>query len=98
MKQKEVLQYLASNKQDISRRYHLTKLGIFGSYARNEQTAASDLDLLVDFEENTPDIYGIKLRMRSEMQEVFRMPIDICSEKWINPIFRKQILEDAIYV
>jgi predicted nucleotidyltransferase len=80
MEQKEVLQYLASNKQDISRRYHLTKLGILGSYARNEQTTARDFELLVDFEVNTPDIYGIMLRMRCDMQEVFRMPIDICSE------------------
>jgi predicted nucleotidyltransferase len=98
MEQKEVLQYLASNKQEISRKYHLKKLGIFGSYARNEQTADSDLDLLVDFEENAPDLHGIYERMRAEMQSVFRMPIDICSERWIKPIFRKQILEDAIYV
>jgi predicted nucleotidyltransferase len=36
------------------------KLGIFGSYARNEQTPESDLDLLVDFEDNTPDLTDIK--------------------------------------
>jgi predicted nucleotidyltransferase len=51
--QTQILNYLSSNKQDISQKYNLTKLGIFGSFARNEQTTASDLDLIVEFENNT---------------------------------------------
>jgi len=96
--QSQIIDYLSANKQSISRKYQLKKLGIFGSYARNEQTPASDLDLLVEFEDNTPDLTGKKDFLRKEMQSVFQIPVDICREKYIKPIFRQQILSDAIYV
>ena len=96
--QAQVLDYLLANKQNISQKYQLKKLGIFGSYARNEQTPESDLDLLVEFEENIPDLTEKKEFLRKEIQSVFQIPIDICREKYIKPIFRQQILTDAIYV
>ena len=98
LKQNIILNYLSENKHKISRKYHLTKLGIFGSYARNEQTSESDLDLLVEFEENTADLTGKKEYLRKEIQKVFNLHVDICREKYIKPIFRQQILKDVIYV
>jgi predicted nucleotidyltransferase len=96
--QSQILDYLSANRQNISRKYHLKKLGIFGSYARNEQTFDSDLDLLVEFEDNTQDLHGKKEFLRKEMQDVFHVHVDICREKYIKPVFRQQILSDAIYV
>ena len=96
--QTQILDYLLANKQNISLKYHLIKLGIFGSYARNEQTAESDLDLLVEFEENTPDLTDKKELLRKEIQSIFNIRVDICRERYIKPIFRQQILTDAIYV
>jgi predicted nucleotidyltransferase len=52
--QNQILQYLSVNKQ----KYHLKKVGILGSYARNEQTPESDLDILVEYEDNTSDLTG----------------------------------------
>jgi len=95
---KQIIQYLSSNKQDITRKYRLKKIGIFGSYARNEQTAESDLDLLVEFEDNTPDLSEKKERLRTEIQAIFHIPVDICREKYIKAPFREQILADALYV
>jgi len=98
IEQSEILQYLSSNKKIISRKYNLKKIGIFGSFARNEQTAKSDLDLLVEFQENTSDLTDKKDFLRRELQSVFHIPVDICREKYIKPVFRQQILSDAIYV
>jgi len=98
LEQSEILQYLSSNKRIISRKYNLKKIGIFGSFARNEQTAKSDLDLLVEFQDNTPDLSEKKEFLRREIQSVFHIPVDICREKYIKPVFRQQILSDAIYV
>jgi len=96
--QSQIIRYLSANKQSFSRKYRLKKLGIFGSYARNEQTPASDLDLLVEFEDNTPDLTDKKDLLKKEIQSIFHIPVDICREKYIKPIFRQQILSDAIYV
>jgi len=96
--QAQILNYLSENKRDISQKYHLTKLGIFGSYARNEQTPESDLDLLVEFEENTPDLTDKKEYLREEIRTVFNLQVDVCREKYIKSVFRQQVLTDAIYV
>ena len=95
---KQILGYLSSNKERLKKEYHLTKIGIFGSFARNEQSKKSDIDLIVEFEENTPDLYTIKLKIKKEIQSKFNLPVDICREKYIKPIFRNQILSEAKYV
>ena len=96
--QSQILGYLSENKQKFALKYQLKKLGIFGSYARNEQMPESDLDLLVEFEENTPDLTTKKEFLRKEIQSIFNIHVDICREKYIKPIFKQQILSDAIYV
>ena len=60
---KQVLNYLSSNKERYQKDYHLTRIGIFGSVAREEQTEKSYIDLIVEFEENTPDLYSIKQKL-----------------------------------
>ena len=94
----QILSYLSSNKERLKKEYHLTKIGIFGSIARNEQSKKSDIDLIVEFEENTLDLYTIKLKIKEEIQSKFNLPVDICREKYIKPVFRDQILSEAIYV
>ena len=98
LNQSQIIQYLSANKHNISRKYHLKKIGIFGSYARNEQTPKSDLDLLVEFEEHTPELAEKKEFLRKEIQSVFHIHVDICREKYIKPVFRQLILSDVINV
>lgn len=93
----EILTYLSSNKSRFEKEYHLIKIGIFGSIARGEQNTNSDIDLIVEFEENTPDLYNIKQRLKNEIQSRFNLPVDICREKYIKNIFKKQILSEARY-
>lgn len=76
----------------------MKKIGVFGSIARGEQHDQSDIDLIVEFENNTPDLYTIKQRLKNEIQSRFNLPVDICREKYINQIFKKQILSEAKYV
>lgn len=94
----QILLYLASNKARFEKEYHLRKIGVFGSIARGEQNAQSDIDLIVEFEDNTPDLYSIKQLLKNEIQSKFNRQVDICREKYLNPIFRNQILAEAKYV
>jgi len=93
----KILYYLTSNKNRLEKEYHLVKIGIFGSIARGDQNELSDIDLLVEFENNTPDLYTIKQRLKNEIQSRFNLPVDICREKYIKPIFRQQILSEVKY-
>jgi uncharacterized protein len=94
----DVLNFLRSNKDILLSEYSLTKIGIFGSYARNEQTENSDIDIILDFETDLDDIYGTKYDLREYLKSVFKKEVDICTERAIKPIFKPFILRDAIYV
>ena len=89
--------YLAINKSRLQKEYHLTRIGIFGSIVRNEQSGQSDIDLIVEFEDNIPDLFTIKQNIRKEIQSKFNLSVDICREKYIKPIFKSQILAEAKY-
>lgn len=93
----QILQYLSSNKLRFEKDYHLKKIGLFGSIARGEQKEKSDIDIIVEFEDNTPDLYSIKQKLKNEIQTKFNLKVDICREKYINPVFKNQILSEAIY-
>lgn len=47
----EIMEILIGQKEEVRKKYKIKKIKIFGSYARGEQREASDIDLIVDFEE-----------------------------------------------
>jgi predicted nucleotidyltransferase len=76
----------------------LEKIGIFGSYARNEQTATSDIDFIIEMPRGTENIFEKKQLLKQMLKNYFRCEIDICRERSIKPIFKEYILKEAIYV
>ncbi len=93
-----ILSYLKDNKDRLINDYHLTKIGLFGSMARGEQNDSSDIDLAIEFEPNTPDLYSLKLKLKEEIQSRFDRQVDICRIKYIKPIFKTQIQSEIQYV
>ncbi len=94
----EILKFLSSNKEHFRREFQVTKLGIFGSFAVGTQNESSDLDVIVEFEQSTPNLYDKKNRIREILRQRFGREIDLCREKYIRPYFRSQIMSTAIYV
>ncbi|MDI6603308.1 MAG: nucleotidyltransferase family protein, partial [Patescibacteria group bacterium] len=48
----EIKQILTEHKEELKEKYGVKEIGIFGSYVRKEQKEESDLDILVEFEED----------------------------------------------
>ena len=93
-----ILDYLKAHKAELIARYNLSKIGLFGSFARGEQHAGSDIDLIVEFQEGTENLFEIKRSLKELMESEFDLGVDICREKYIKPYYRKRILEDAVFV
>ena len=75
--------------------YGITKIGIFGSVARNEQTEDSDVDVCVGMKK--PDLFTM-VHIKEELQELFGKPVDIVRlRNNMNPMLLKQIKRDGIY-
>ena len=87
-----ILRKYLSTKADA---YGITKIGIFGSVARNEQTEDSDVDVCVEMKK--PDLFTM-VHIKEELQELFGKPVDIVQlRNNVNPMLLKQIKRDGIY-
>ena len=68
------------------------KIGVFGSYARNEARADSDLDLMVWFEEQK-SLLGM-IRMERELSELLGIKIDLLTEQAVSPYLIDRIKKE----
>jgi predicted nucleotidyltransferase len=88
-----ILKKLEENRETI-RGFGVRRLGIFGSYARDEQTGASDMDFLVKFENATFDNY---FDLKFFLEDLFGRPVDLVFADTIKPRIRSTILEETVY-
>lgn len=96
---KEIINYLQRNKDLLYNKFHVTKIGLFGSFARDEQSVESDIDLIVEFEKNTANLFDLKQELISFFKQQLKVDkIDICREKYIKPMFKQSVLEETYYV
>ncbi|MGC9435603.1 MAG: nucleotidyltransferase family protein [Methanomicrobiales archaeon] len=84
-------------KPYLRERYHVREIGIFGSYARNEQTAGSDVDILVDL---TEPIGWDVVDLKNELEQLLGLPVDLVLKGGVarRPKLLRSIREDATYV
>jgi uncharacterized protein len=98
VRQEVILAFIRLNRGSLAEQFHICKIGLFGSFARNEQKPESDIDLVVEFEENTPDLYDLKEELRTFSNQRFYRGVDVAREKYLKPYVRNQILSEAVYV
>lgn len=89
----EILDKLEENRETI-RGLSVRRLGIFGSYARGEQSEASDMDFLVEFERATFDNY---FDLKFFLEKLFDCKVDLVFKDTIKPRIRNTILEETVY-
>jgi predicted nucleotidyltransferase len=93
----DILKFISHNRALLRERFHIVRIGIFGSYARGEQHVNSDVDLLVEFEEGTKDLYGLKIQLKEFFKTHLGVDTDICREKYIKPRMKVAILKETTY-
>lgn len=80
----------------LCRKYHIRRLGLFGSASRSELAPGSDVDLLVEFEPGKAPSFWAEPEMRAAMRELFGgRRVDLVPPQVLeNPYRRKSILRD----
>ena len=93
----QILKTLSENVGRLQAEFKVRKIALFGSYARNEQTDQSDVDILIEMATDTEDIFDKRLLLKDLLMKRFAKNVDICHEQAIKPVFRDLIFRDAIY-
>ena len=93
--QQLILNYLKENKELFQKEYDIDTIALYGSYAKNQQTNSSDIDILVSSHKKIKDIDKLK----QNLQLYFKSTIDILDEKnIILPTMKKMITNECLYV
>lgn len=90
----EQLRVMRDDIYQIARTHKIGKVYVFGSCARQEETPESDIDLIVEFDEDATlfDHGG----MLEDMKELLQCKVDVVSSRGIHPYIAKQIWAEAI--
>lgn len=94
-RQKEILEILRNHKNSISERFGVTEIGIFGSMARGEAHASSDVDVVV--KTKVPDLF-LLVNLKEELEHLLAADVDLV-RYWprMNPSLKRRIDRDAHY-
>ena len=98
MTQLDVLAYLSQHKEEFFQKFGLVKLGIFGSFGRDEAREDSDIDIIIELDNNVNDIYRKKQAFKHELESYFQIKVAIAREKYLKPLAKESIMNDTIYV
>jgi predicted nucleotidyltransferase len=91
-----LLKDLKSLEPALRRKYHVKRLGLFGSYVRGQMRRSSDIDVLVEFYKSVDLLDFVALEKYLAAQTGVK--IDLVSAKAIRPEFRDAILNEVVYV
>ncbi len=96
MTTQEYLRILKDYKALKAVQYGISRVGIFGSVARGEQTEDSDVDICIDL--ISPTLFKL-VHIKEELQELFGCPVDIVRiRQEMDSLLRRNIMEEGIYV
>ena len=87
---------LRQHLPDLSEKYHVRTLEVFGSYVRDEQTPGSDLDVLVTFD-RTPDLFQY-IELEDYLGELLEVKVDLVMKSALKPQLEQRILHEAVPV
>ena len=91
---KDIEKLLTNNKPILKKRFHVEKIGIFGSYARGEQTEHSDIDILVTF---SSPIGWEFVDLKEYLEEILGRSVDLVTIPALKPQMKDDILREVVY-
>ena len=93
---KDCINKLTAFKEESGKQFGITKIGIFGSVARQENTEDSDIDIVVEVEQPT---LSLMYELRERLKALFKCNVDLVRFRpSLRPLFKSNIINEAIYV
>ena len=96
MTRDDVLATLVAHKRVLEERFGVASLALFGSFARDQATDASDIDILVQF--NGPATSRAYFGVQFYIEDLLRRRVDLATEKTLRPELRSYVEREVLYV
>jgi hypothetical protein len=93
---REILKKLIENRKEF-KKFGVKKIGLFGSYVRNDAKEGSDIDIVVEFEEGKKN-YDNFINLYYYLKELFGEDIDLLTKESLSKYIKEDILKEIEYV
>ncbi|BBJ27753.1 nucleotidyltransferase family protein [Athalassotoga saccharophila] len=88
--------FIRSQILPVFKKYNVKRAGIFGSVARGEDNIQSDVDILIELDDNL-SLFDY-IRMKLEIEEILGKSVDLVEYNAIKPSIKNKILEEEIRI
>lgn len=95
MTKEDILNFLRTHKQELQNNFSLTRIGLFGSYAKDTAHENSDIDIVI--ESNKKDFF-LREDLKEYLESNFKLPVDVGYIDSIRTYYKNKIEKDIIYV
>jgi uncharacterized protein len=96
VEKEKIIQYLAEHKPEFEKKFGVTKIGLFGSYAIGHEDEESDIDIVVELEK--PDLFSL-IGIKQTIEEHLGIKVDVVRYREnMNHTLKKRIDRDTLYV
>jgi len=92
----EIFSQLSGLKKELAKKYSVKKIGIFGSFARDDANERSDVDILVEYNES-PGFFEF-IELEDYLKEKLGRNVDLATKNALKPTIRKRVLSEIRYV
>ena len=97
MKREAVIEILRNHKKALQQKYGVIKIGVFGSYACNQQRADSDIDIAIEIIKEKKNLHNF-LSIKRELERILGKKVDLGVESTLKPIIKEYVSKEIIYV
>src|SRR3990170_2079844 len=98
IKLETIIIILKEHKQEMRDKYGVKEIGIFGSYVRGEQREGSDVDVLVEFEQEArPSLFGF-VALQEELCDLLGTKVDLVDRRGLKPYIGRRILSEVVWL
>ena len=91
------IEKIKSKITKVLKKNKVTKAGIFGSYSRGEQNKNSDIDIVVEINDNNMSLLGF-IRLSRLLEGLLKIKVDLVEYSAIKPRIKERILKEEIRI
>jgi predicted nucleotidyltransferase len=90
------IEILKKHENTIKSKFHVRRIGVFGSFARGEEKEASDIDVLIELEDKY-ETFDNYMDLKFFLEDLFERKVDLVTVDELRPQLKEDILREVVY-
>ena len=90
------IEILKRHESTIKKKFHVRKIGVFGSFARGQEKEGSDIDVLIELEDKY-ETFDNFMDLKFFLEDLFKREVDLVTVEALRPQLKDDIMREVVY-